>query len=169
MNAIPVPGRKFTPYLVVASCHSVSNHVMHTSGLFCRHCFFQLRSIGCRRSHFRLQNHPGSKLRHRPYLWFHNPRVIQFEDECSFAAPQTLKSHSSSVPLSSFLRRWHPWQTTAMPQRGRKKVLFSWLRLFSEPVRLANVKARHGAKRNCLRRLVQHFTSMSCKVLYRHP
>ena len=40
MNAIPVPGRKFTTYLVVASCHSVSNHVMHTSGLFFRHFYF---------------------------------------------------------------------------------------------------------------------------------
>jgi hypothetical protein len=40
MNAVPVPGRKFTTYLVVASCHSVSNHVVHMSGLFCRHCFF---------------------------------------------------------------------------------------------------------------------------------
>ena len=55
MNAIPVPGRKFTAYFVVASCHSVSNHVMHTTGLFCRHLsFLQRRFIGCRRSRFRL-------------------------------------------------------------------------------------------------------------------
>ena len=40
MNAIPAPGRKFTAYFVVASCHSVSNHVMHTPGLFCRHLSF---------------------------------------------------------------------------------------------------------------------------------
>ena len=40
MNTLPVPGWKFTTYLVVASCHSVSNHVMHTTGLFCRHLSF---------------------------------------------------------------------------------------------------------------------------------
>ena len=40
MNTILVPRGKFTTYLVVASCHSVSNHVMHTTGLFCRHCPF---------------------------------------------------------------------------------------------------------------------------------
>jgi hypothetical protein len=46
MNAIPAPGRKFTAYFVVASCHSVSNHVMHTPGLFCRHLsFLQLRTL----------------------------------------------------------------------------------------------------------------------------
>ncbi len=46
MNAIPVPGRKFTAYFVVASCHSVSNHVMHTTGLFCRHVpFFSSGSL----------------------------------------------------------------------------------------------------------------------------
>ncbi len=55
MNTIPVPGWKFTAYFAVASCHSVSNHVMHTTGLFCRHLFLlQLRFIGCRRSPFRL-------------------------------------------------------------------------------------------------------------------
>src|SRR5437867_8488546 len=40
MNTFPVPGWKFTAYFAVASCHSVSNHVMHMTGLFCRHCFF---------------------------------------------------------------------------------------------------------------------------------
>jgi hypothetical protein len=29
------PGRKFTAFLNSGSCHSVSNHVMHTSGIFC--------------------------------------------------------------------------------------------------------------------------------------
>jgi len=54
MNAVSVPGRKFTAYFVVASCHSVSNHVMHTPGLFCRHLsFLQLRFVGCRRSRLR--------------------------------------------------------------------------------------------------------------------
>ena len=46
MNAVPVPGRKFTAYFVVAFCHSVSNHVVHTSGLFCRHLpFFSSGSL----------------------------------------------------------------------------------------------------------------------------
>ena len=54
MNAVSVPGGKFTAYFVVASCHSVSNHVMHTPGLFCRHLsFLQLRFVGCRRSRLR--------------------------------------------------------------------------------------------------------------------
>ena len=48
MNTIPIPGWKFTTYLVVASCHSVSNHVMHTTGLFSRHfSFLQRRFVGC--------------------------------------------------------------------------------------------------------------------------
>ena len=55
MNTVPVPGWKFTVYFAVVSCHSVSNHVMHMTGLFCRHLFLlQLRFIGCRRSRFQL-------------------------------------------------------------------------------------------------------------------
>src|SRR6266571_5142746 len=55
MNTVPVPGWKFTAYFAVASCHSVSNHVMHMTGLFCRHLLLlQLRFIGCRRSRFQL-------------------------------------------------------------------------------------------------------------------
>ena len=55
MNTAPVPGWKFTVYFAVASCHSVSNHVVHTTELFCRHLsFLQLRFVGCRRSRFQL-------------------------------------------------------------------------------------------------------------------
>ena len=46
MNAPPVPGRKFTAYLVVASSHSLSNHVRWPVGRFPGPGILSARTVG---------------------------------------------------------------------------------------------------------------------------
>ena len=154
MNAVSVPGRKFTAYFVVASCHSVSNHVMHTPGLFCRHLsFLQLRFVGCRRG--RLRPPPfrelGLELRVSHYsctltrctppnrVHFQTPASLfvtdwQFASSCSprtdFAAAVTFSYRFVDLNLTGTFtplhRRLH--SRTTEPLRGRElgSSLGSW-------------------------------------------
>jgi hypothetical protein len=153
MNAIPVPGRKFTAYFVVASCHSVSNHVMHTTGLFCRHLsFLQRRFIGCRRSRFRLPllRELGLELRvsrysctltrctppNRVHFQAHRGLFItdwQFASSCfprsDFAAAVTFSYRSVDVDLTGTFAplRQRLRSRTTEPLRGRGNgALVAW-------------------------------------------
>jgi len=148
MNAVPVPGRKFTAYFVVASCHSVSNHVMHTTGLFCRHLFFfrQLRFVGCRRSRFQLPllRELGLELRvshysctltrctppNRVHFQAHLSLFItdwQFASSCfprtDFAAAVTFSYRSVDLDLTGTFTPLHQRlrSRTTEPLRGRGK------------------------------------------------
>ena len=147
MNTFPVPGWKFTAYFAVASCHSVSNHVMHTTGLFCRHLFLlQLRFIGCRRSRFQLPllRELGLELRVSHYsctltrctppnrVHFQAPSSPfvtdwQFASSCSprtdFAAAVTFSYRPVDLDLTGTLTplRRRLRSRTTEPLRGRKR------------------------------------------------
>ena len=147
MNAVPVPGRKFTTYLVIASCHSVSNHVMHTTELFCRHLsFLQLRFVGCRRSRFQLPllRELGLELRvshysctlircippNRVHFQARSSLFVtdwQFASSCSprtdFAAAVTFSYRSVDLDLTGTFAplRQRLRSRTTEPLRGRRK------------------------------------------------
>src|SRR5436190_5885415 len=145
MNTVPVPGWKFTAYFAVASCHSVSNHVMHMTGLSCRHLLLlQLRFIGCRRSRFQLPllRELGLELRvshysctlircippNRVHFQARSSLFVtdwQFASSCSprtdFAAAVTFSYRPVDLDLTGTLtplrRRLH--SRTTEPLRGR--------------------------------------------------
>ena len=96
MNTILVPRGKFTTYLVAASCHSVSNHVMHTTGLFCRHWpLLPLRFVGCCRRRF-----------HRPLLRELGLELRVSQLSCMLTRCTPPNRVHFQAPLSLFITDW---------------------------------------------------------------